>query len=80
MQEISNVTVRVNALQMEAIILFVAKKSDIFVNLKTGFNHYQAQLLIFDSMLAADGADCCCYVTARNSDERPGRHSASREI
>ena len=47
-----------NALQREAITHFVLKKTDLFVNLPTGFGKsliYQAMLLIFDVLHNVSG-------------------------
>ena len=49
---------RLNAFQMEAISEFVKGKSDIFVNLPTGYGKslvYQALPSVFDSLTASSG-------------------------
>ena len=47
-----------NAYQREAIVQFVQKKTDVFVNLPTGYGKsliYQALPLVYDSILEAAG-------------------------
>ena len=48
----------VNAYQREAIVQFVQKKTDVFVNLPTGYGNsliYQALPFVYDSILEAAG-------------------------
>jgi len=47
-----------NAYQREAIVQFVQKKTDVFVNLQTGYGKsliYQALPFVYDSILEAAG-------------------------
>lgn len=47
-----------NAYQREAILQFVQKKTDVFVNLPNGYGKsliYQAPLFVYDSILEAAG-------------------------
>ena len=67
-----------NAYQREAIVQFVQKKTDAFVNLPTGYGKsliYQAVPFVYDSIFEAAGQYCCCSFAACKSYERPGRQT-----
>ena len=67
-----------NAYQREAIVQFVQKKTDVFVNLPTGYGKsliYQAVPFVYDTIFEAAGQYCCCGFAACKSYERPGRQS-----
>ena len=67
-----------NAYQREAIVQFVQKKTDVFVNLPTGYGKsfvYQALPFVYDSIFEAAGQYCCCGFAACKSYERPGRQT-----
>ena len=72
---------RLNAYQREAIVQFVQKKTDVFVNLPTGYGKsliYQALPFVYDSIFEAAGLAgqyCCCGFAACKSYERPSRQT-----
>ena len=66
-----------NAYQREAIVQFVQKKNDVFVNLPTGYGKsliYQAVPFVCDSIFEAAAQYCCGFTTCK-SYERPGRQT-----
>ena len=67
-----------NAYQREAIVQFVQKKTDVFVNLPTGYGKsliYQALPFVYDSILEAAGHIVVVVSPLAKSYERPGRQT-----
>ena len=67
-----------NAYQREVIVQFAQKKTDVFINLPTGYGKsliYQALSFVYNSILDLKllVTDCCCGFAACKSYERPGR-------
>ena len=64
-----------NAYQREVIVQFAQKKTDVFVNLPTGYGKsliYHALLFVYNSIIEAAGLFCCGFAACK-SYERPGR-------
>ena len=66
-----------NAYQTEVIVQFAQKKTDVFVNLPTGYGKsliYQALSFVYNSILEAAGHIVVVVLPLVNQDyERPGR-------
>ena len=68
-----------NGYEREVIVQFVQKKTDVFINLPTGYGKsliYQALSFVYNSIfLKLLVTDCCCGFAACKSYERPGRQT-----
>ena len=62
--------------QREVIVQFAQKKTDVFVNLPTGYGKlliYQALSFVYIQFLKLLVTDCYCGFATCKSYERPGR-------